>query len=515
VEKIRVTLSNRSAQFECEAHTADRLKEYFSFYPPGYQFAPAFRLWLEQRKRVLALGLPKDTRVAGWDGKIRLFKRNGLPAGLFRAVREEAERELGVKFFVTYTIPKQTADIKYLPILPDASEKYSYQTDCVLAMQKALRRGGGIVLSATGSGKTKTAATFFQSIPNVTCLFVVDTLDLLDQAQKEIQHWTGEAVGKVGESVFEPERITVATIQTLNKHSGKVKFVKWFKRLRIMIVDELHDQMGRRNFKILKLIQPLAVYGLTATLQLQKKDVRYKAFSFAGPVIFEFPLQEGVERNVLSAGRVAQFLFPPIKLVPEDYQEALRQQVIENTVKLDAAFLLVSKLIEKGRVVLVLVERIAHLKALDKLFQHVPHELAYGAISKDDRKLAIEKIESCEVPLIIANKVFTKGINIKRVDAAVDLAEQKSKNNAMQKYGRLVRLHPDKKELLYIDIGTQKTATDYGESFAKAATSRRRAFQKLGVPVASHKIKNGEEAVKFVCQIVNRPARKLRKASAV
>jgi superfamily II DNA or RNA helicase len=56
--------------------------------------------------------------------------------------------------------------------------------------------------------------------------------------------------------------------------------------------------------------------------------------------------------------------------------------------------------------------------------------------------------------LIIANQVFKKGINIKRVDLIIDCAQRSNKNDVLQKFGRGVRLHSDKKGLLYVDIAT-------------------------------------------------------------
>ena len=67
METIRVRKLNHATLFvECEDGIAAELREFFSFYVPGYKFIPTYRNRL-------------------WDGKIRLFnaQNHELPAGLF------------------------------------------------------------------------------------------------------------------------------------------------------------------------------------------------------------------------------------------------------------------------------------------------------------------------------------------------------------------------------------------------------------------------------------------------
>ena len=66
VEAIRIRkLSHAMLHVQCDWGQAEEIKEFFSFYVPGYKFMPAYK------RRI-------------WDGKIRLFdsNRGELPAGL-------------------------------------------------------------------------------------------------------------------------------------------------------------------------------------------------------------------------------------------------------------------------------------------------------------------------------------------------------------------------------------------------------------------------------------------------
>ena len=74
METIRVRkLNHANLHISCESGTAAELREFFSFYVPGYKFMPAYK-----------------NRM--WDGKIRLFDANSgeLPAGLFFHLKEFA-----------------------------------------------------------------------------------------------------------------------------------------------------------------------------------------------------------------------------------------------------------------------------------------------------------------------------------------------------------------------------------------------------------------------------------------
>jgi superfamily II DNA or RNA helicase len=473
VDTVAVTLTNRYAWLTgVSSDVYAELKDAWSYYKPGYRYAPSFKAWLANRVRLRMEG-EDESLAKGWDGKIRYLKGRRLPAGLFRATRRDLEKDLSIRFKVSYDRPvieplKQG--------IAQATGKYDFQNVCVDTMLKAMRKGGGIVLSATATGKTKIFAQFASRLP-YECLFVVDQLDLLYQSQKEISEWLGEPVGVVGDSEFQLQRVTVATVQTLSLHVKDAKFMRWYRRVRVMVIDELHEQMNRSNFKVLEAVDPLARYGLTATLQLKKKDVRTRVYAFAGPVIFELPVADAMERDVVAKGQVIQIRFEAVDGAARDYPTEYREQVAENEVKRHAVKELVRYLVDKGHYVIVLTERVAHLQLLSRAMRSIPHRVAYGAIDKTKRLQARQSMDAGDLHLVIANKVFRKGINVKRVDIMVDTAEFPSKDHALQKFGRGVRLHKDKSALLYIDVGTQDGR------FAKAASSRARAFRAARIPV--------------------------------
>lgn len=417
-------------------------------------------------------------RWPGWDGRKKLLVRDRVPAGLFRATRKEIEEKYGIRFKVIKR--SEMLDIKV-----GLESDRRYQNDCVGKMLYAISSGGGLILNATGSGKTRIAAIFAGRISGYIC-FVVDQLDLLEQARKELESTLGEKIGYVGNQQFAPRRITVATVQTLARHRRDIRFLPWTESLDVVIIDEIHVQMNRSNFNVVTDIEPKAVFGLTATLQLKKKNIRLRAYALAGPVLFEYPVKQGMKEKVLSQGVVARILYQnPIEIDSFNkniFTQEYEDYIVNNPERNSIISRLARYGIKHGKYGIVLVERIRHLKRLSKRLQDVKHSVIYGEKKVEDRYKDRDRFEKGKLPLILANRVFKKGVDIKRVNMIIDGAAMKSKDDALQKFGRGLRLHENKSGLLYFDIA-DIDSDNKANRFAKAARMRKKAFLQAGIKV--------------------------------
>lgn len=409
------------------------------------------------------------SRYPGWDGSIKMLKYDKVPAGLFWATYKRIEKEQNVKFDVDHE-PETPVRFHNNVDVSDKDPKYKFQDACIGDMMMTVHYGGGLILNATGSGKTRLAGKFFKKMKG-WALFVVDQLDLLEQAKQDIEAYIGEEVGYVGNSVFKPKRITVATVQTMAKHVKDPKYASWTAMLEVICVDEIHVQMNRSNFSVVENIQPKAVFGLTATLQLSKKPVRVRAWALAGPVVYEYPLARGMKLGVLAKGIVLRIIYPnPIPgeatreraatgLPDTDYREEYSAGVLKNSERNAIVTRVVRYAVKHGKYVIVHVERLKHMKFLAKRLKKakVAHELVAGTVDGEKmevstRRKVIRKFEAGKIRCIVTNKVFKKGVDIKRVDLELDAAALKSKDDALQKFGRGVRRHEEKSGLLYMDM---------------------------------------------------------------
>ncbi len=492
---VNVELYNRTAYFDgIGSRTGRRLRRHFRFHPDKYQYMPKYR----------------DGK---WDGWITMLKRDRatggykVNSGLFLALQESIERKEKIKFAIQDM--REFVRFNDDNILSDRI----YQNLCIRAMQR--ERSGGLILSATASGKTLIAGLYFKALIGTGC-FVVDELTLLEQAREALSEVIGEEVGKVGEQVFNPKRITVATIQTLHLHKDRADFKSWMDALNVVIIDELHIALNRRNIETVKAAKPHIVFGLTATLELQKEMVRIPAYALCGPTLFEYHQEEGTEEGFLAPGIVCA-----VKVIQEgllgSYHPEYQDLITESDVRNDCIVGLVKESIDRGRHVVVIVERVAHLRRLSKMVGEIPHKTVFGEKKTQERIMAKKGFERGEIRLIICNKVFKKGVDIKIIDTIIECSALSSKNDAIQKFGRGKRTKAAKDGLIYIDINDRSPFRSTRDSddwnrFHKASKSRLAAFRRRNVPITIVNWDDNPEEVLDIAEAkLQRYIRKLRR----
>jgi len=355
---------------------------------------------------------------------------------------------------------------------------------------------GGLVLAATGTGKTEAAGLYFKRLVGYG-VFIVDEVYLAEQSRKAIARVLGEPVGLVGQGVYDPRRITVALIQTLDRALLKTKervrvhpkFLTWFKALEIALVDEIHTDINTRTAAVVDAINPKAVFGLTASLQLEELEVRLRAIELAGPPIFRYSIVQGQKDKILQQGKVFQIPFEN-SLVDANYNCS----VVRNRERNNLVQRLAEAAVMQGRIVVVMAERRMHLRILHHRFQNIRHEVLSGAVNrKGERAAIVAAMNEKRLPLLIASRVFFKGVDVPELDAIIDATGLPGANSALQRFGRGVRKAESKRDLVYMDISdfTTPAPKPGWESKVELAThSRVAAWVKNGIPVI--RLKPGE-----------------------
>lgn len=450
---IPVILSNRHAQFLCNAATQRKLREFYSYAVPGAEFS-------------------EMVSSGEWDGRRNMVSRGRVGAGLFVGMWKAA-REAGFRFLVK----DQRMPVQLSAYAVDTPGIRPYQQEAVTAMLKASNMGG-LVLCATGVGKTFLTAAYLRHVVGYA-VFVCDELMLLTQSQRELEKVLQEKVGVVGRSEFKPARVTVATVQTLHLHRRDPKFLAWYAKVDCVVIDEIHVALNRRNIDVVRIIKPKAVFGLTATLEMHKPNVAMEAMALTGPVIFRYSIQTGVTEGYLTQGRVVRVMFddPTPKGWTGSPEADYRQRITFNRARNECVASLAREGVRLGHRVIVLVERIAHLKILSRMLEDVNHRMLYGAYGHQERFAAKEAMDAGTLPLILASRIFAKGVDIRRVSVIIDAAGMPSRNGVIQKFGRGVRIGSGKTNLLFVDIA------DRGNRFEGAAHARMNALRELHVEI--------------------------------
>ncbi len=421
----------------------------------------------------------------GWDGKRHLMFRDGISTGLFFGMKDELKRQNGITFLVKY-------ELEDLARTDDTTQSNrQFQNDCVKAMLDTPY--GGLILNATGSGKTYIAGLFFRKVAE-QAVFVVDELTLLHQARVELSKVLGEPVGVIGNQEWEPQRVTVATIQTLATHKRQTakgratRFRKWALGVGVVIVDELHLALNRRNFKVLDSIKPKRRYGLTATLKLEHKDVRLRAYAQCGPVLYSYSLMKGVKQGYLAQGVVIMADVPSDGVATKfDHHSMYESFIMDNRPRNVRAAKIARAAHQVGHSVVVICDRPGHVRKLSRLLNDIPHRTAHGGVTSADRIKACAEFDRGKIRLLVVNRVFKKGINLKRISFIVECSGLKDPNDALQKFGRGVRLSPGKQGLIFVDIrdvfSTLGRAYGNQHPYEEAANIRKKTFKKAGLKV--------------------------------
>lgn len=448
---VKAIVSNRQTIFPGLApHTRELLSACWSFQPPGYQWMPKYKF-------------------GQWDGWIRMMRYGNVPTGLFLATKAEIEKEFQIQFDCEYRCEP-------VHFSGDIRSDRPYQVECVKAMQKAAQTGGGLVIAATGSGKTRSVGMLFRTLHG-SAVFVVDELTLLEQAREMLESVLEEPVGKIGESEFRPQRITVATVQTLYVYRAKQAFLDWARKLTVMVVDEVHLALNYRQLEVLRRFQTPTVFGLTATLELQKHHVRMQAYALTGPVCFQYSLAKGKDQGYLAGGACVQVCVKQNIGAKNSWNTDYKKIVVSADDRNELIAGIVREALDAGRSVVVLVQWVSHIRILTRLLADIPHRLIHGDVDVRERVMSKKKFNKGDLRLIIASSVFKKGIDLPRIDCIIEASSLKSRNDTIQKFGRGVRNFDGKDALVYFDIG------DIDNRFEESADSRRSALLSAGIPV--------------------------------
>lgn len=452
--KVQVELHDRYAIF-LGRYPRKKLIKYFRHYVPGFRFTNAYN-------------------YGKWKGYKFFISGNTVPSGLYIAQRETIERTLNITFQekdLTSSLMFDASSLSF-PITPRPPQVEGFK-----ALVEA--KVGGIILQATGIGKTALLGMYFKALIG-RALFLVDELGLMAQARKEIafiQNVLGEEIGEVGDSQFNPKRITVATVQTMSSKLSNTTFKQWYKGLDVVVIDEFHQALNSRTTKVIQTIKPKRSFGLTATLSMTKQFVRIPAWALTGPILSTYSIERGIREKELCHNVVVVQAKFRSENIPGPYSLVYDVTISENDNRNQFIADLVRIGIKDNQRVVLLLDRVLHLYRISKMLNDIQHKVVCGKVKKDERIAAQADFEKGKLPLIIANRVFFKGINIKSISMIVDGTAGKSPDSTLQKLGRGVRTSPGKEALLYFDIG------DFGNRFAKAANSRSKTLTKAGFKV--------------------------------
>lgn len=317
----------------------------------------------------------------------------------------------------------------------------------------------GLVVSATGTGKTYLAAFDVKSYKPKKMLFIAHREQILNQAISDFKDVLGNDFSDYGKysgrHKDKNKRFVFATIQTISRDKHLNLFDE--EEFDYILIDEVHKAGADSYLKVIDYFKPKFLMGMTATPERTDDVNIFKIFDYN--IAYEIRLQEAIEEEILCD-------FHYFGVV--DYESD--GQIIDETSNL-------SKLISKERINhlldkinyygfngeqvqgLIFTSRVEEAKELSESLNKLNFNTTWlsGEHSITQREEAIERLENNELDYIVTVDIFNEGIDIPSINQVIMMRETQSSIIFTQQLGRGLRKHRDKDFVTIIDfIGNYK-----------------------------------------------------------
>ena len=352
-------------------------------------------------------------------------------------------------------------------VLPGADERepaptpWSVQKEALRALieTRELHYRRGLVVMATGLGKTWLAAFDAREINAKRILFVAHREEILMQAEQTFLRINPNArVGYyTGKNKDEHVDVLCASVQTLGKERHLERFPK--NHFDYVVVDEFHHAAAKTYRKVLNHFSPRFLLGLTATPD--RTDQSNILSLCDDNLVFSADLFRGISSELL-----APFHYYGIFDESVDYRE-----IPWRSSKFDPT-LLSNKLATLARAkhalrqwrqysqarTLAFCVSIKHADFMTEKFNQwgVSSAAVYGG-SAVSRSEGLARLLSGELAVVFSVDLFNEGVDLPTVDTVMMLRPTESKIMFLQQLGRGLRKAAGKTHLVVLDfIGNHK-----------------------------------------------------------
>jgi len=351
-----------------------------------------------------------------------------------------------------------------LPAIPT-----EIQAEALLALKtsRAVGYRRGLVVLATGLGKTWLAAFDVQQLKAKRVLFVAHREEILMQAEDtfariqpeaSVGYYTGKA--KQGEADF-----VFASIQTLGRDEHLRRFAP--DCFDYIVVDEFHHADAITYRRLINYFQPRFMLGLTATPE--RTDQADILSLCDDNLVFERNFVEGINAELL-----CPFHYHGIHDKTVDYTEIpwrngrFDPNDLSNKLATRARAkhaLSVWQKLHQSRTLVFCISRVHAEFMADYFVQAGIRAAAVHAESKLPRHAALKQLEVGTLEVIFSVDLFNEGVDLPAIDTVMMLRPTESKILFLQQLGRGLRLCAGKKYLQVLDfIGNHKAFLNKPES---------------------------------------------------
>jgi len=336
-------------------------------------------------------------------------------------------------------------------------------------------RGYCLYQLPTGLGKTEVAIAIISKM-KVNSIILVNSKDLLYQWKERIQKRLNYVPGIVGDGIFEPKPITIATLQSLwNYIKRKInnsiedisiiqKFIEKgdieedfvsdindsiFQNFSLVILDEVHIGSADTFLAVLRSFNAKYYLGQSATTWRSDKFHPLLWGIFGKPQII-YDLDQAIKDKFL--------VKPIIKVVKTNrkYDDNLSYKQMIREMKNDSERnrIIRNITINSEKPCLILTQQISHQKEIKKTFIEKGLKLVClnGNSDTEKRKRILEKVRQGKIKIVCTTNIWGQGIDIPILRTLILAFPTKSDNLLIQKIGRVIRKNDNKTECHIYDF---------------------------------------------------------------
>jgi len=346
-----------------------------------------------------------------------------------------------------------------------------------------------LVVAATGTGKTVIAALDYRdnlSTPGryPRLLFVTHRIEILEQSMRTYRAVLKE--GNFGEILgggYEPRNWThvFATIQSLSRNLDRILPDQFD----VVVIDEFHHAEASTYRKVLQVLNPTELLGLTATPE--RADGVDVATFFDNRTAASIRLWDALETDLLCPfhyfGISDNTDLSALKWVRGKYDDnVLSDYYINNNAR---TALIIKQLDNKvsdpeSMRALGFCVSVQHAQYMATAFSKagLPSLAVTGNSTSKERTDAIKRLRSGEIVAIFTVDLYNEGIDIPEVDTILFLRPTESATVFLQQLGRGLRKSAEKAVLTVLDfVGMQRREFRFDQKFRALTGVTRRGLR--------------------------------------
>jgi len=351
--------------------------------------------------------------------------------------------------------------------LPDQYEPRGIQVEALYELESSRREGveKGIVISATGTGKTLISAFDAKQFGATKVLYIAHREEILKQALESFQNVHPNKTMTIfnGNNKFYDADFIFASVQTLSRDEYLTPGYFASNQFEYLIVDEFHHAAADSYRRILDYFRPQFLLGLTATpYRMDNQDILALC---ENNIIYELNLYTAINRDVLCPYRYLGVYdlvdYSGLKLVNGKYATDDLEKIYRLHERTEEVY---NKYRDyAGEYTIGFCASIRHADEMAEYFRGkgVRAEAVHSQIedNKSGREKLLEEFKEKKISVLFAVDIFNEGVDIPEIDTVMFLRPTESYVVFLQQLGRGLRKHQNKSKLTVIDfIGNYKRA---------------------------------------------------------